>query len=188
MKIADLDLDKEERKRSAPKDRIPMIKEVFELVLNREPSSRELSFYKYGVQEREEIIEKLLEDDEHKEALEKSKELPELEDRVKDAEHKSLQLKQRLQDQQEEIDQIRNLLDEKNKEIAILRREKDDPYNFTHSEALKYIKQLTENRRTDINTSTQQSSSDEHFRTVSSSDTQGKKTFLDKVYDFIRPK
>jgi TolA-binding protein len=187
MKIADLDLDKEESKRSAPKDRVPMIKEVFELVLNREPSSRELSFYKYGVQEREEIMEKLLEDEEHAEALEKAKEAPELDDRVKNAEHKVKQLKQQLEDQQEEIKQVRNLLDKKNKEIAILRREKEDPYNFTHAEALRYIKQLTENKRTEINTTTQQATEDTHFTTVSSMERTKKKTFLDKVYDLVRP-
>lgn len=187
MKIADLDLDKEEKRRSAPKDRVPMIKEVFELVLNREPSSRELSFYKYGVQEREEIIEKLLEDEEHEEALEKAKDIPDLEDRVKDAEHKVKQFKQQVEDQQEEIKQVRNLLDQKNKEIAILRREKEDPYNFTHADALMYIRQLTEVKRREINTATQQSSEDTHFSTVSSTEQPNKKTFLDKVYDLIRP-
>ncbi len=186
MKIADLDFDKEERGRSAPKDRIPMIEEVFELVLNRKPSSRELSFYKYGVQDREEIIEKLLKDKEHKEALEKSKEVPELEENVKQAEHKVLQLKQQIEDTEEEIKQTRNLLDEKNKEIAILRREKNDPYNFTHSDALKYIKGLSENSRTNINTSTQESDQETHFTSVSASTPIKKRSFLDKVYDLIK--
>ncbi len=187
MKIADLDFDKEDSKRSAPKDRIPMIKEVFKLVLNREPSSRELSFYKYGVQEREEIIEKLLKDDEHKEALEKSKKVPKLEDQVKDKNHKINTLKQKIKDIEEETKQVKNLLDEKNKEIAILRREKEDPYNFTHSDALKYIRSLTENSRTEINTTSQQNNGETHFTTISSSEQPKKKSFLDKVYGFIKP-
>jgi chromosome segregation ATPase len=188
MKIADLDVGKKEGRRSPPKDRIPMIKEVFELVLNREPSSRELSFYKYGNQEKEEIIEKLLEDEEHKEAFEKVKELPELEKRVKDAEHKVVQLKQKLEDSQEETDQVRNLLEEKNKEIAILRREKEDPYNFTHADALKYIRKLTENKRTEINTVSQINQESNHFSTVTLSERDNKRSFWDKIYDLIRSK
>jgi TolA-binding protein len=185
MKIADLDFDDKDLKRSAPKDRIPMIKEVFQLVLNREPSSRELSFYKYGIQEREEIIEKLLKDKEHKETFEKAKQLPELEERTKNAEHKVVQLKQKVEDNEEEIGQVRNLLDEKNKEIAILRREKNDPYNFTHSDALKYIKKMTENTRNEVNEEAQHDTSGTHFNSLNSNPVK-KQTFFDKVYDLIK--
>jgi len=188
MKISDLDLNKEESNRSVFKDRVPMIKEVFELVLNREPSSRELSFYKYGNQEKEEIIKELLESNEHKEALVKAKEFPELEERVKDAEHKVVQLKQKLEDSKREIDQNRNLLDEKNKEIAILRREKDDPYNFTHADALKYIRKLTENKRTEINTVSPINQENDHFSTVTLLERDRRKSFWDKIYDLIRSK
>lgn len=184
MKIADLDLDKKDKKRSAPKERVPMIKEVFDLVLGREPSSRELSFYKYGVQEKEEIIEKLLNDEEHKEALEEAKEVPELESKAKQAEHMVVMLKQQIEDIQQETQQSKNLLDEKNKEIAILRREKQDPYNFTHSDALKYIKDLTESRRTEVNQ--EADTSNTHFTSITSSEIQKKRSFLDKVYDLIK--
>lgn len=188
MKIADLDFPdkKEEKGKTSPKERIPMIKEVFQLVLGREPSSRELSFYKYGIQEREEIMEKLLNDKEHEEALEKADKVPKLEEKVKQAEHKAIQLEQKLEDTQEETKQVRNLLDEKNKEIAILRREKEDPYNFTHSEALRYIRGLTENSRTEVNSQSQISKADTHFSSVTSSETSKKRTFLDKVYDLIK--
>ena len=186
MKIADLDFDKDEKKSSAPKNRIPMIEEVFKLVLNREPSSRELTFYKYGVQDREEIVEKLLKDKEHEEALEKSREMPDLEEKARQAEHRVVQLKQQLEDAQEEIKQTLNLLDEKNKEIAILRREKNDPYNFTHSEALKYIKGLTESSRTNVNVATQESIQETHFTSISASGRMKKRSFLDKVYDLIK--
>jgi len=186
MKIADLDFSDEDKRMSAPKDRVPMIKKIFKLVLNREPSSRELSFYKYGIQKEEEIIEKLLKDDEHRKALKKSKEVPELEDRVKEAEHKVIKLQQQIKDNGEELKQIRNLLDEKNKEIAILRREKNDPYNFTHSDALKYIKKLTENKRTEVNTAPQQSAEDEHFTSLNSSEQEKKRSFLDRIHDLVK--
>jgi hypothetical protein len=186
MKIADLDFDSRDKEKSSPKDRVPMIKEAFKLVLNREPSSRELSFYKYGMQSKEEITEKLLNDDEHKEAFEKAKQLPEIEEQKKQAEHKVMQLTQNMEDSQEEIVQVKNLLEEKNKEIAILRREKGDPYNFTHADALKYIKQLTQNDQTVNDTSTQESFSDTHFSSISASNIEKEKTFLDKFYDFIK--
>ena len=182
MKISDLDFGDEDKRRSAPKDRIPMIKEVFQLVLNREPSSRELSFYKYGIQEKEEIIEKLLNDKEHKELLEKSKEYPKVEEKLKDSNHKVVQLKQEVEDNKQEIDEVRNLLNEKNKEIAILRRENSDPYNFTHSDALKYIKTLAENKRTDSD-----NNGEGQFSTVNSAETK-EKTFLDKLYELIKSK
>ena len=186
MKIADLDFDSKDTEKSSPKERVPMIKEVFELVLNREPSSRELSFYKYGMQSKEEIIEKLLNDDEHKEAFEKAKHLPDTEEQKKQAEHKVMQLKQNIGDSQEEIVQVKNLLEEKNKEIVILRREKGDPYNFTHADALKYIKRLTQNDQTVYDTNTQESLSDTHFSSVSAKNIEKEKTFLDKFYDFIK--
>jgi chromosome segregation ATPase len=186
MKIADLDFDKDDSKRSAPKDRIPMIKEVFKLVLGREPTSRELSFYKYGVQEREEILQKLLMDEEHEKAIEKAEKVPDLEDKVRKSEHKVKQLKQQIEDMEEEGKQIRNLLDEKNREIALLRREKNDPYNFTHSDALKYIKGLSENSRINTNIQSQQEYSGTYFRSLNSTDNRAKKSFLDKVYDLIR--
>lgn len=184
MKIADLDID--DKKRSAPKERIPMIEDLFKLVLNRKPSTRELSFYKYGVQEKEEIVEKLLKDKEHVELLKKAKQAPKLDDKAKQAEHKVAQLTQRIEDTQEEIDQLKNLLDEKNKEIAILRREKNDPYNFTHSEALRYIKSLTENTRSDVNIESQNSTSGTHFSSITATSNYEKKTFIDKFYEFIK--
>jgi len=181
MKISDLDFSNEDKKRSAPKDRIPMIKEVFELVLNREPSSRELSFYKYGIQGKEEIIEKLLNDKEHTKLLEQAKEYPQVEEQLKDSNHKVLQLKQNIEDNDSEIEEVKTLLNEKNKEIAILRRENSDPYNFTHSDALKYIKTLTENNGEN------NSVEENHFSTVKSSEVK-EKTFLDKLYDLIKSK
>ncbi len=187
MKIADLDFDRKNKRKSAPSDRIEMVKELFQLILNREPSSRELSFYKYGVQEKEEIIDKLLNDKEHEQLLEKAKDFPELEDRTKEAEHKVLQLKQKTKDMKEELVQTKDLLDEKNREIAILRREKNDPYNFTHADALKYIKSLTEIKRTNANTEVQQINGDTHYTTLNSSEKERKRNFLDKVYDLIRP-
>ena len=186
MKIADLDFDNQDSKRSAPKDRIPIIKEVFDIVLGREPSSRELSFYKYGVQEKDEIINKLLNDKEHGKIVKKAKRVPKVEEKARQAEHRVAQLTQQIKDMEEESKQTRDLLDEKNREIAILRREKSDPYNFTHSDALKYIKGLSENSRVNVNTQAQEGSTDSHFSSISASENQKKRSFLDRVYNLIK--
>lgn len=184
MKITDLDFDEKKNKLS-PKDRVPMIEEVFKLVLNRKPSSRELSYYKYGNQNREEIIEKLLENDEHKEALEDYKELPTVQDQLKKSENQVKRLNQRIEDSKEESIQLKNLLNEKNKEIAILRREKEDPYNFTHAEALTYIKNISENNRNNVSTSNNINNETAHFSTLGQN-LDKKESFLDKVYRIIK--
>lgn len=187
MKIADLNLGDKNDDLKSSKDRITMIKEVFNLVLRREPSSRELSFYKYGIQEKEEIVEKLIENKEHSELIEKAQEFPLMEERAKSAEHKILQQRQNIKDSEDEILFQKNLLEEKNREIAILRREIADPYNFTHSEALKYIKGLNESSRNNINTSTGEENSN-HFSTVTPSYPVKRETFLDIVYRLIKAK
>lgn len=184
MKLGDFNRDKEGDYQS-PKERIPMIKEVFELVLGREPSSRELSFYKYGIQSKEEIIDKLLSEDEHKESMEKAKEYSSLEDRAKNAEHQVIKLKQNITDIGQEQDQLRGLLDEKNKEIAILRRENSDPYNFTHSQALRYIQSLTSNSRENKNDQTVVQS-DNHFSSVHSQKEPVKEGLIDKIYRLLK--
>lgn len=190
MKLSDFNIDSAKKDLPSPKERIPMIKEIFKLVMNREPSSRELSFYKYGIQTKEEIIEKLLNGDEHKKAMKSSKEFPKLETRVKDAEHKVSKLKQDMEDSGQEELYLKNLLDEKNREIAILRKEKGDPYNFTHSNALSYIKGLTENSRDNVNhlshDSTPQQVENNHYSSISSSKSESRETFVDKVYRVLK--
>jgi hypothetical protein len=184
MKLGDFDKSGDGDYQS-PKERIPMIKEVFELVLGREPSSRELSFYKYGIQTKEEIIEKLLSDEDHKKVIDRANEYSQLEDRAKNAEHQVVKLKQNLKDVDQEQQQLRSLLDEKNKEIAILRKENSDPYNFTHSNALKYIQSLTANSRENQNNQTILQS-DNHFSSISSQKEPIKESFIDKIYKLLK--
>ncbi len=118
-----------EGKMQSPSERIPMIKETFELVLGREPSTRELSFYKYGIQTKEEIVNKLLEGNDHKRILEKAKEHNILDDRAKDAELTVSRLKQKIEDNSEEHINLKNLLAEKNREIEDLRKKVDSQFD-----------------------------------------------------------
>ena len=184
MKIPDFNKSNDEEY-SSPKERIPMIKEVFQLVLNREPSSRELSFYKYGIQGKQEITDKLLSEDEHKDALERSKEFSNMEDRAKNAEHKVKKLNQNIEDYGKEEIQLKSLLAQKNREIAILRRETSDPYNFTHSQALKYIQDMTSTSRENTNS---QSQNDNTYSTLnnSSQNIPTKESFIDKIYKMLK--
>ncbi|MCD4756411.1 hypothetical protein K8R20_02240 [bacterium] len=190
MKLSDFDIGSAKKDLPSPKERLPMIKKVFKLVLNREPSSRELSFYKYGVQTKEEVVEKLLNSEEHKEMLKTFKKFPKLEERAKSAEHKASKLKQNIEDSGQEELHLKNLLDEKNREIAILRKKAEDPYNFTHSKALSYIKGLTENNRDNVNhlshDSTPQQIESNHYSSISSShQKESKETFIDKIYKIL---
>jgi len=109
-------------------DKIPMIEEVYEKVLGRKPSSRELSFYKYSVLKRDEITKKLLNSEEHKEIVEKGRSYPEFEKRERLAKSNILKLKHGIEDMGEELDELRNMLGEKNKIIEDLREEKIAPY------------------------------------------------------------
>ena len=109
-------------------DKIPMIEEVYEKVLGRKPSSRELSLYKYSVLKRDEITRKLLNSEEHKEIVEKGRAYSELEERERLAKSNILKLKHGIEDMVVEHDELKNILEEKNKIIEKLREEKTAPY------------------------------------------------------------
>ena len=107
-------------------DKIPMVEEVYEKVLGRKPSSRELSLYKYSVLKREEITKKLLNSDEHKEIVEKGRTYPELEERERLAMSNILKLKHGIDDMKEEHDELKNILNEK-QAVTIAERVKETP-------------------------------------------------------------
>ena len=109
-------------------DKIPMIEEVYEKVLGRKPSSRELSLYKYSVLKRDEITKKLLNSEEHKEIVEKGRAYSQLEERERLAKSSILKLKHSIEDMVVEHDELKNMLSEKNKIIEKLREEKIAPY------------------------------------------------------------
>lgn len=115
---------------NSPSERTAMIEELFEKVLGRKPTSREASFYKYGVMPREEILEKLLTGDEHKKLLENAKKLPNVEDMLKDSEIDVKKLIQKVKDLGDENTEQQRLLDEKNRIIESLREELKNPYNL----------------------------------------------------------
>ncbi len=106
-------------------DKTKKIEKIFETVLGRKPSSKELSYYKYSVIEEDELIKKLLEGDEFKRNLEKLKEYPDLKETLRTAKMTVLKLKNRLNDQDKEFLELAKLIKEKNNIITDLRKDKN---------------------------------------------------------------
>jgi hypothetical protein len=116
--------------RESPSERSPMIEKIFKEVLGRKPSSRELSFYKYGVMKGEEIRIKLLKSEEHKKLLEDARKLPKVENDLKNSQTSEKRLTQKIEDIGEEVRQSKILLEEKNDIIHGLREELNNPYDL----------------------------------------------------------
>ena len=112
----------------SPKVKIPAIEETFQLVLGREPSSREMSYYKYSTLKKDQIVNKLLEGEEHKNILEKSKQVPELKEENRKYQSTILKLKSNQEDKENEFLELKRLLVEKNNTIESLRTNKDIPF------------------------------------------------------------
>jgi hypothetical protein len=106
----------------------PKIKKLFKLILGREPSSRESAYYKYSSLKEEEIIEKLLKGEEHKNILEKAKKFSELKEENKKSKSTILKLKSLISDKEEEFKELKRLLEEEKNIIKKLRNEKDSPF------------------------------------------------------------
>lgn len=122
---------------TSPSERVSMIEEIFQYVLGRKPSSRELAYYKYGVMKEGDIYMKLLKSDEHKKILENAKKLPNIEDELRDLRISERKIMQSREDLKSEILNSQNLLDEKNLAIKDLRERISNPYDLP-SETEKY--------------------------------------------------
>jgi len=105
----------------------PLVKKIYKQILGREPSSREMAYYKYSSAKKEDIIKKLLEGDEHKQLLEMAKKFPDLEETNSKLKSKVLKLTSKIKDNEEEFKQLKSLLEEKNATIKELRETKDLP-------------------------------------------------------------
>lgn len=115
-------------KYNIPENKEKELKEIFFLVLGREPSSRELSYYKYSMIEKGTIVKNLLSSDEHKKTIERGSKYPELEKMNKLSENSILKLRTVLDDKSKELEEMQKLLNEKNNEIKNLREKQNVPY------------------------------------------------------------
>jgi chromosome segregation ATPase len=115
--------------RQSLKEREIFIVKTFEKILGREPSSRELSYYKYGETEEEKIREELLDGDEHKKILEDAKESTKLKKKIEILESEKERLANLINDKAIEYRELTSLLQNKNEEIKKLREEESNIYN-----------------------------------------------------------
>ena len=111
-----------------PKKKDPEIKKLFKLILGREPSSRESAYYKYSSLKQEEIIEKLLKGDEHKNILQKAKKFPDLKEENKKSKSSILKLKTLIKDKEDEFMELERLLEKERETIKELRKQKENPF------------------------------------------------------------
>lgn len=149
-------------------DKTDEIKSVYQLVLGRDPSSREISFYRYSLVEKEKIVEKLLKSDEHKEILKKAQEYPTLTERNKLAENSILKLKSYIKDQESEHSELQRLLVEKNSLIEGLRETKVEPF-------------LTDSKLLEVSNSHYSVSKSAYQSTLEQNDQEKRVSFFEKV-------
>ena len=150
---------------NSSKTKDPETKRLFKLILGREPSSRESAYYKYSSLKKEEIIEKLLKSEEHKNILEKAKKFSELKEENKKSQSTILKLKSLINDKEEEFKELERLLKEERQTILELRGQKENPF-------LKDRKIIEEE--------------DKQYRVLNSGYSRRKeKTFLDRLHYLI---
>jgi len=111
------------------KEREKFIVKMFELILGREPSSREISYYKYGEIKKGEIKEELLNGDEHKKIIKDAQENSKLQRKIEILENEKVRFENLINDKALEYRELTKLLQSKNEEIKKLREEEKNIYN-----------------------------------------------------------
>lgn len=123
--------------RGVPSSRVPIIEQMYELILGRKPSSRESAYYKYSPLSEEEVRIKLLESQEHKDIIEDAQRIKGLENELKGSQIGEKKLSQQVVDLGKQIDESQMLLNEKSNIILELREQLQNPYNLP-SQVQKY--------------------------------------------------
>ncbi len=117
-------------KRMTPAEREEMIKRLYQEVLGREATSRDINYHKYGVSGEDELRKQLLSNPEHKEMVSDARKYKELKGSYDKIENRNKQMEAQIKDQIEEFKKLLQLLNEKNRYIEKLRRELNNPYNI----------------------------------------------------------
>jgi len=111
------------------KEREKFIVKIFEIILGREPSSRELSYYKYGEMDKKGMKEELLGGDEHRKIVQDAKENIKLRRKIEILENGKERLENLINDKAVEYRELIRLLRNKNEEIKKLREQGKNIYN-----------------------------------------------------------
>lgn len=117
-------------KKLTPEEREEMIKKVYQYVLGREATVRDINYYKYSTLEEKDIAKQLLDSQEHKDILNNAREYIDLKSNFDKTEDKNRKMEIQIKDQIEEFKKLLQLLNEKNKYIEQLRRQLNNPYNI----------------------------------------------------------
>lgn len=94
---------------------------AFNLVLGREPTDRDFSYYRFSTLSEEGLIRSLLSLPEHKQMVDKSKEYPTLKQSVMDLDLRVKQMDSSVLSMQQELIALQMLLNEKNRYIQQMR-------------------------------------------------------------------
>lgn len=106
----------------SPRERVGMIERAYKDILNREPDTRDLNYYKYSSASEETIRQELLESEEHKTLIENGREFQKTKNLLDDAESKINALKGEINDGEESLKQMEDLLKEKNLHIEDIKK------------------------------------------------------------------
>lgn len=102
------------------------IKKIYKEILGKEPTNRDLSYYRFSPMTEDEIREQVLKGEEHKSLIKKGREYDDIKDDMEDYKVKVKRLEKKLEDNLEEFKEINDLLKEKNKYIRQLREKIDE--------------------------------------------------------------
>ena len=125
------------------------IKSAFKLAIGRKPTSRESAYYRISKAEKNYILLKLINTEEHKELISNGRKYPDLVKEKKVLEANVLKLKSNIDDFKGEYEQLKNILEQKNLLIKELREQKGRPYLTDKSllETPEYIERKATQRR-----------------------------------------
>ncbi len=116
--------------RMSTEEKIEMVKKIYKEVLDREPTTKDINYYKYSSLDEKGIIKQLVKSKEHQELVSNGKKYKKLENEANQNSLKVKQLKAQIKDQVEEMQKLAQLLREKNRYIEQLRKQSNNPYNI----------------------------------------------------------
>jgi hypothetical protein len=103
------------------------LEEIYNKILGRKPTSKEIAYYKYRKLDEEALIQELLDSDEFLENIEKVQEYADLKKNSVKSKNTIIKLKAKVKDSEKEYLELKALLNEKDVLIKTL-REKDTPF------------------------------------------------------------
>ena len=109
-------------------EREEFIKAVYKLILNRDPTDRELQNYKYSLYTKWQVIKKLLESEEHKKLLENGSKFEKTKENLQSLEDKVRELETVIETLKKEHQALSEILQEKNRHIQQLREHLNTVY------------------------------------------------------------